>query len=198
MVPPPFAWLSGLAFWAVYLWALIPEMRILRRAGKAVRGPESQDGGSLRIMTAALTTALVLAFPLAFVDRWSFAYGTAGQRAFIIGLLLIVVGSLIRRLCWRTLGEYFTGDLRARSGQPVIRTGPYRLVRHPSYTGGILMYVGVGLALCNWLSLGLLALTAIATYAYRVCIEERVLLDNIGEPYRVYMRESKRFIPYVV
>ena len=198
MVPPPFAWLSGPIFWAVYLWAFIPEMRILRRARREARREDSQDSGSLKIMTVSLTTALVLAFPLAFVDRWSFAYGTRGQRAFIIGLLLIVLGSLIRRLCWRTLGEYFTGDLQARSDQPVIRAGPYRLVRHPSYTGGILMCVGIGLALCNWLSLGLLALTAIATYACRVRVEERVLLETIGEPYRIYMQGSKRFIPYVI
>lgn len=197
MVPPPFAWLSGLIFWAVYLWAFIPEMRILRRARREAGRADSQDSGSLKIMTVSLTTALVLAFPLAFVDRWSFPYHTQ-PRPFIIGLLLIILGSLIRRLCWRTLGEYFTGDLRARSDQPVIRTGPYRLVRHPSYTGGILMYLGIGLALCNWLSLGLLALTAIATYAYRVRVEERVLLDAVGEPYRIYMQGSKRFIPYVI
>lgn len=110
----------------------------------------------------------------------------------------MVLGSLIRRLCWRTLGEYFTGDIQARTGQPVIRTGPYSLVRHPSYTGGILMHVGIGLALYNWLSLALLTLTAIATYVHRMRIEERVLLDTIGEPYRIYMQERKRFIPYVV
>ena len=184
-------------FWGVYLWALIPELRILRRARQAAGRADSKDSGSFRLMTIALTTALVLAFPLAFLDRWSFPPGRQLQ-AFIIGVLLIVLGSLIRRSCWRALGEYFTGDIRARSDQPVIRTGLYGLVRHPSYTGGILMHVGIGLALCNWLSLALLTLTAIATYIHRVRIEERVLLDTIGEPYRIYMQERKRFIPYVV
>ena len=197
MVPPPFAWLTGPIFWGVYLWALIPELRILRRARQAAGRADSKDSGSFRTMTWALSTALVLAFPLAFLDRWSFPYGS-GLRPFIVGVLLMVLGSLIRRLCWRTLGEYFTGDIQARTGQPVIRTGPYSLVRHPSYTGGILMHVGIGLALYNWLSLALLTLTAIATYVHRMRIEERVLLDTIGEPYRIYMQERKRFIPYVV
>jgi protein-S-isoprenylcysteine O-methyltransferase Ste14 len=108
-----------------------------------------------------------------------------------------VLGSLLRRYCWRTLGEYFTGDVQARAGQPVIRTGPYSLVRHPSYSGGILMHIGIGLALCSWLSLAVLTVTAIATYWYRVRVEERVLVDTVGEPYRIYMQERKRFIPYI-
>lgn len=197
MVPPALRWPSGLIFWTVFLWALIPELRILRRARQSLKSADSRDSGSFRLMSAALTTALVVAFPLAFLDRWSF---TPDQqlRPFIIGVLLIMLGSLIRRLCWRTLGELFTGDIQARAGQPVIHTGPYRLVRHPSYTGGILVHIGVGLALCNWLSLAVLTLTAIATYAYRVRIEERVLVETIGEPYRIYMRETRRFIPYVI
>jgi protein-S-isoprenylcysteine O-methyltransferase Ste14 len=111
---------------------------------------------------------------------------------------MVVLGSVLRRYCWRTLGQYFTGDVRVKPGQPVIRSGPYRLVRHPSYTAGMMMYIGTGLALGSWLSLALLTIATIATYAYRVAIEERALLDTIGEPYRAYMKERKRFIPYVV
>lgn len=197
MTPPPFAWPYALVFWAVYLWALVPELKIARRARQTAGGADSKDSGSFRVMTRMLTAALVLVFPLAFLDRWSFPAETR-LSAFITGVLLIVAGSMIRRLCWRTLGEYFTGDIQVRSDQPVIRTGPYALVRHPSYTGGIMMHTGMGLALCSWLSLALLTLTALATYIHRVRIEERVLLDTLGEPYRIYMQERKRFIPYVV
>jgi protein-S-isoprenylcysteine O-methyltransferase Ste14 len=197
MTPPPFVWPYGLIFWAVYLWAFAPEMRIIRRANEAAKNTDSKDQGSVRVMMASMSIALVLAFPLAFLERWSFPKTTC-NKAFIIGMLLIVLGSFLRRYCWRTLGEYFTGDVRVRAAQPVIRTGPYSLVRHPSYSGGLLMNVGIGLALCNWLSLALLTGTAIATYLYRVRIEERVLLEALGEPYRIYMQESKRFIPYVI
>ena len=111
---------------------------------------------------------------------------------------MILLGSLLRRYCWRVLGEYFTGDVTAKPDQPVITSGPYRLVRHPSYTAGMMMFIGVGLALGNWVSLALLTIATIATYSYRVAIEERALLETIGEPYRSYMRERKRFIPYIV
>jgi protein-S-isoprenylcysteine O-methyltransferase Ste14 len=111
---------------------------------------------------------------------------------------MIFFGSLLRRYCFRTLGEYFTGDVKAKPNQPVIRSGPYRLVRHPSYTAGMIMFIGIGLALGSWVSFVLLTIATIATYSYRVVVEERVLLETIGEPYRAYMRERKRFIPYIV
>jgi protein-S-isoprenylcysteine O-methyltransferase Ste14 len=196
MIPPPFVWPYALVFWGVYVWAMVPEARIIRRAGNSSKESGSKDRGSVKVMTAAMSTSLVLAFPLAFVDPWAFS--ESRNEIFSVGIVVIVLGSLLRRYCWRTLGEYFTGDVQARAGQPVIRTGPYKLVRHPSYTGGMLMNIGVGLALCSGLSLALLTATALATYAYRVRIEEHALLETLGEPYRAYMRECRRFIPYVV
>ena len=197
MKPPPFLWPYALIFWAVYVWAMVPEMKILRRAREESKNADSKDSGSMRVMTVAMSAALLLAFPLAFLERWSFPE-PRHRSLFAAGMVLVVLGSLLRRYCWRTLGEYFTGDVQVRSGQPVIRAGPYRLVRHPSYSGGILMNAGVGLALCSWLTLGLLTITAVVTYIYRVRIEEAALLGTLGEPYRAYMRETKRFIPSVL
>jgi protein-S-isoprenylcysteine O-methyltransferase len=148
-------------------------------------------------MLAGTGVATFIAYPLAFVEAWAFPENWR-LALFAAGVLMVVLGSVLRRYCWRTLGQYFTGDVRVKPGQPVIRSGPYRLVRHPSYTAGMMMYIGTGLALGSWLSLALLTIATIATYAYRVAIEERALLETIGEPYRAYMKERKRFIPYVV
>lgn len=176
------------------MWAFVPELLILRSAGQRTRPGTFRDG-SLRVMATGMSAALVAAFPLSFIDVFSFPDDRYAP-AFISGLLLIIAGSLIRRWCFRTLGDLFTGDIQARVGQPVISTGPYSLVRHPSYTGGMLVYIGIGLALCSWLSLAVLVTTGTATYAYRVRAEERLLLGTLGEPYRAYMRVRKRFIPY--
>jgi protein-S-isoprenylcysteine O-methyltransferase Ste14 len=62
----------------------------------------------------------------------------------------------------------------------------------------MMMFTGIGLALGSWLSAALVTVSAIATYVYRVTIEERALLETIGEPYAAFMKERKRFIPYVV
>lgn len=197
MRPLPFVWPHALVFWAVYIWAFLPEWKVVQGGIEGVKGGDSRDGGSLRVLLGGMWIALFLAFPLAFVRAWSFPPG-AQLPLFAVGLSLIALGSLLRRYCFRTLGQYFTGDVRARSDQPVIRTGPYRLVRHPSYTAGMMMFIGIGLALGSWFSFILLTIGTIATYGYRVKIEERALLDTIGEPYRSYMKETKRFVPYIV
>jgi protein-S-isoprenylcysteine O-methyltransferase len=197
MRPLPFVWPYALVFWAIYVWALIPEWKIMRSGREGAGRADSKDSGSIKVMVRVMSAALLIAFPLAFVDVWDFPKNQQVP-LFAAGVAMMVLGSVLRRHCWRTLGEYFTGDVRARPNQRVISSGPYRLVRHPSYTAGMMMFIGIGLALGSWLSLMLLTVATIATYSYRVAIEERVLLDTIGEPYGSYMKGRKRFIPYVV
>lgn len=197
MRPLPFVWPYALVFWGVNIWAFMPEMKIVRRGLEGAKREGSQDSGSVRVLLAGSWVATALAYPLAFVRAWAFPRRVQ-LPLFAAGVSLILLGSLLRRYCWRTLGEYFTGEVRAQKDQPVITSGPYRLVRHPSYTAGMMMFIGVGLALGSWFSLTLLTIATIATYSYRVAIEERVLLDTIGEPYKAYMRQRKRFIPYII
>jgi protein-S-isoprenylcysteine O-methyltransferase len=197
MRPLPFVWPYALVFWAIYVWALIPEWRIMQSGREGADRADSKDSGSIKVMVRVMSAALLIAFPLAFVDVWDFPENQQ-LPLFVAGVAMMVLGSVLRRYCWRTLGEYFTGDVRARPNQRVISSGPYRLVRHPSYTAGMMMFIGIGLTLGSWLSLTLLTVATIATYSYRVAIEERVLLDTIGEPYGSYMKGRKRFIPYVV
>lgn len=197
MKPLPFSWPYALVFWAIYIWAFLPEWKVVRGGMEGAKRADSKDSGSIRVILVGSWIALVLAFPLAFVRAWMFT-PRLQLPLFAIGISMILLGSLLRRYCWRTLGEYFTGDVRARHDQPVINTGPYRFVRHPSYTAGMMMFIGIGLALGSWLSLALLAVVTIAAYTYRVTVEERALLEAIGEPYSAYCRERKRFIPYIV
>jgi protein-S-isoprenylcysteine O-methyltransferase Ste14 len=197
MRPLPFVWPYTLVFWAVYVWAFLPEWRVVQGGRKGVKSADSKDSGSLAVILGGMWVALLLAYPLAFVKAWAFPQSWQ-LPLFVVGVLMIFLGSLLRRYCFRTLGEYFTGDVKARPNQPVIKSGPYRLVRHPSYTAGMIMFIGIGLALGNWVSFVLLTIATIATYSYRVVVEERVLLETIGEPYGAYMKERKRFIPYIV
>jgi len=157
----------------------------------------SKDAGSIRVIFAVQPITLLLAFAATWLPAMQFPPGSR-IIAFYLGVATLVAGALLRRACWRALGEYFTGDVKARADQPVIQTGPYKWVRHPSYTGAMLMFVGIGVALTNWLSVALLLTGAIVSYGYRVKVEERALLSEIGEPYAEYMRTHKRYIPFVV
>ena len=197
MRPLPFVWPYALVFWALMAWAFLPERRVVQGGLEGAKRAGSKDSSSTKVILGGTMAASLLAYPAAFVKAWSFP-SSWQVPLFVAGVLMILLGSLLRRYCWRTLGDYFTGDVTARPDQPVVDSGPYRLVRHPSYTAGMMMFIGVGLALGNWVSLALLTIATVATYGYRVAVEERVLLETIGEPYRSYMKERKRFIPYIL
>jgi protein-S-isoprenylcysteine O-methyltransferase Ste14 len=78
-----------------------------------------------------------------------------------------------------------------------VQSGPYRFVRHPSYTGILIMLLGVGIALTNWASLIVMLACGLIGLLYRVRVEERALAEALVQPYVDYMRHSKRFIPFI-
>jgi protein-S-isoprenylcysteine O-methyltransferase Ste14 len=114
-----------------------------------------------------------------------------------VGLTLMVTGIVIRHWAVLTLGRYFTVDVRVEPGQTVVESGPYRWVRHPSYTGMIVFFTGLGLALSDWASLATLIVVPTAGLIVRIRSEERVLLDGLGEPYRRFAATRRRLIPGV-
>jgi len=185
----PYCWL----FWAVFLWAYIPEFRLIARS-RPQKG-EKSDQGSMQVIMLAGWIGSFAAFFVAGVPR--FAIVQNRMIWFAGGLAVLFLGRLLRMHCWKMLGKHFTGDVKAAADQPVIEKGAYRWVRHPSYTGGTMMYLGTGIALTNWLSAILMFLAGAVGYAYRVHVEEKALQTNLGGRYQDYMRRTKRFVPYV-
>jgi protein-S-isoprenylcysteine O-methyltransferase Ste14 len=196
MRPLPFVWPYGLLFWAVSVWVYAPEFRIVRRAQKPAAASDSPDAGSYRVIVLGGGIAFAIAFPLAWVHALRLPTAIV-PAAYGIGLAAIVAASFLRRHCFRLLGASFTGDVRARPGQAIVTTGAYALVRHPSYSAGILMNIGIGLALGSWASTAVLTLAAFAVYRYRIAVEERALVAVLGEPYRDFMRTRRRLIPFI-
>ncbi|HEY8175285.1 MAG TPA: isoprenylcysteine carboxylmethyltransferase family protein [Gemmatimonadaceae bacterium] len=197
MRPLPFLWPYSVVFWTVFFWAFLIEARLVATGVPTERQNRSQDAGSVWIVILANYLAMFLAFFYAVRAR-QFNFTSGRLVAFWCGIALIIAGSLLRRHCFQILGQYFTAVVQVRANQPVIDVGAYRLLRHPSYTAGLIMFAGIGLALGNWASLVAAVVIPWAAYAYRVRAEERALLATLGEPYRAYMRRTKRFIPYVI
>ena len=192
MTPLPYVWPYALVFWAVFFWAFLPEFAIVRRAQ---RERTATDARSLQVIMMGMRLSLVAAIPLASVTALQFH--THRVAVFGLGMTLLISGSLLRRHCWRMLGTSFTGDVRASAEQAVVTRGAYAFLRHPSYTAGILMNTGIGVAFGSWGSALLLALAALLVYTYRITVEERALVAAIGDPYRDFMRTRKRLIPFV-
>jgi protein-S-isoprenylcysteine O-methyltransferase Ste14 len=193
MPPLVFSWPYGLFFLAILFWAFAPEFRILSRRTEPSTSP--QDAGSKRLIALgqglAAFTALLIA---ASVPSASLPHPFS---LFWAGLAAIIGGSLLRRYCWRMLGASFTGAVIVRPDQVVVDRGAYHYVRHPSYTAGAILFLGIGLALANWVSLVVLVGAVSVAYGYRVGVEERALLATIGDPYRRYMSRTKRFVPFL-
>jgi len=192
MTPLPFVWPHALLFWSVEIWAFIPEFQIVRLAQKT---SDAQDEKSKQVILAG--TAIAFIGAVAFGWLGPLQIRTYRLGFFYLGVALLVMGSLLRRHCWRMLGTSFTGNVEARAGQKVVTRGAYGILRHPSYTAALLVNTGVGLALGSWSGAALMAIVSLATYSYRIQVEERALLAAIGEPYRQFMSTRKRIIPYI-
>ncbi len=196
MRPLLIVWPYWPLFWAVCIWAFLPEARIIRKARKAAAHADSPDAGSVRLIVVGGAIGALIAIPLAWVPMLRVPTALA-PAVFVFGVATMVGGGLLRRHCWRLLGTSFTGDVRAHPDQAIVTTGAYALLRHPSYSAGILMNTGFGLALGSWASTVLLALAAFVVYGYRISVEERTLLAVVGEPYRVFIRNRRRLIPFI-
>ena len=116
---------------------------------------------------------------------------------FGVGIVLMIAGIVLRWYAIRTLGRFFTFDVAVDQNHRVVDTGPYRYIRHPAYTGNLLTFVGLGLALGNWASLAVILILSLPGMAYRIRVEEDALATEIGQPYRDYMRRTRRLIPFL-
>jgi protein-S-isoprenylcysteine O-methyltransferase Ste14 len=161
------------------------------REGAASVGGGGRRFAILPTMVAA-TASLYLAprfFPAAAIRP--------AAAAFAAGLVILIGGLVLRGWSIMTLGDYFTGRVMVSTDQPVITAGPYRVLRHPSYTGFLLACAGVGLASANWVGLAIVVLLPLAVFFWRIHAEEAALMAMLGERYRAYAAQHKRLVPFI-
>ncbi|MEV4413774.1 isoprenylcysteine carboxylmethyltransferase family protein [Catellatospora sp. NPDC049609] len=166
------------------------------RQSRVVRADASRaDRGSREVVVLAIGAGLVAAVAVA---RW--VPSAALPPSAVVGWIgcgLVAFGIVLRIWSIRTLGRYFTFTVQTSGDQPVITAGPYRVVRHPGYTGLLLLSVGIGLLLANWLAVVVVTAAATGGLSYRIRIEERELLRDLGPAYREYAATRKRLIPFI-
>jgi protein-S-isoprenylcysteine O-methyltransferase Ste14 len=120
-----------------------------------------------------------------------------GVDAFVVGAVAGWLGLLLRWWCFVALGRYFTVVVKATSDQAVVERGPYRFLRHPSYTGLLLAVLGCGVMLGNWVSILAAFAVVLAAVVCRLRIEERALVASLGEAYRVFAEHRARLVPFI-
>jgi protein-S-isoprenylcysteine O-methyltransferase Ste14 len=186
---------STIVFWVAFaIWA-IPEF--VGAFTQYARGSASRrDRGSYIVVILGILVGIYLAFFLASAVPGA-TLGGGWQVIFGVGIALALLGVALRWYAIWVLGRYFTRDVAVQPGQQVVQSGPYRFIRHPSYSGTLLAMLGLGLAFTNWASLVALVACTFATHMYRVLVEEQALREALGQPYVDYMRHTRRFIPFL-
>jgi protein-S-isoprenylcysteine O-methyltransferase Ste14 len=175
--------------WAAFeLWMTIRQRRLMPESEVRDRTAAAMLGCSVGsvVASALLGSAGLVPFPGG--EIWPAA----------LGLALVAAGIGLRSWSIAVLGRFFQYRIEVQAGHRIVTSGPYRCVRHPSYTGMALVLVGIALASGDALSLLAVAVIGGAGLAVRIRAEERQLADAFGPEYERFAAERKRLVPGVL
>ncbi|MCB0579329.1 MAG: isoprenylcysteine carboxylmethyltransferase family protein [Phaeodactylibacter sp.] len=160
---------------------------------REARQEKNQDRNS--VLVILLLSLLSAAIPVVEWAYWHPARHSAAAVA--AGLALILAGVGIRVWAIRALGGLFTATVQIQAEHRLVRDGPYRLVRHPSYLGAFLASLGCAVLLQAWVGLLVAASLMMIAYNYRIQAEEEALIQAFGEQYAAFQQQAKKMIPFI-
>lgn len=154
-----------------------------------------RDRGTLYLLWAVILASMTAGSWFSEASRIGFLPNSYWLR--ILALSLFVTGLAIRWTAVIALGRSFSSNVAIHATQTVMKTGLYRWMRHPSYTGLILIFVAAGLHTHNWIAFLIITVPTTAALLYRIQVEEIALREHFGEEYVAYSRQTRRLIPGV-
>ncbi|MDE2090627.1 MAG: isoprenylcysteine carboxylmethyltransferase family protein [Gammaproteobacteria bacterium] len=171
------------------VWVSIDGLVVSRRKSA---NSEKRDHFSFQLLMFCGLTAYIAGVYIAYTP-----YGHILPRVpiQIMGFIIMGIGIFIRTLAIIQLGRFHTPKVAVLADHRVVSIGLYRYVRHPSYLGALIAYLGWSLALDNWLSLMIIMTLTTVAYLYRIHEEEAALCDALGDAYANYQHRTKRLIP---
>ena len=173
-------------------WAIL-ELYTLARHWTA-RTP-SRDKGSMFVIGASVAFAFLLSDTASlWATGWNVPIPAMVQ---VLGLIIMMGGIIFRFYSIHILGRFFTPVVTFQPEQTLVQNGPYRYIRHPSYTGVWLAFVGLGLSLSGWIQFAIFAILPLLGLLYRIHVEEQMLLQVFGPLYRQYAAHTRKLIPYL-
>jgi len=156
-------------------------------------GGKVLDRGSMAILWVTIVTAITAGEWIAGATSENMFGGAHWLK--IAAIVVLIAGLAIRWTAILSLGKAFSANVAILESQTVYRSGLYRLVRHPSYTGLLLAFVAVALHERNWLAAAIVLVPTTAALHYRIHIEEAALHTAFGAQYEAYSKTTKRLIP---
>jgi protein-S-isoprenylcysteine O-methyltransferase Ste14 len=177
----------------VTAWLALEAALIIRDRVRG-KGGFARDRGTLWLNVVIITVALGAAGTLtASLKNSAWQFGPTG----LAGPIVMWTGLAVRIWAIVVLGQSFRATVEVDAGQRVVDSGPYRWVRHPSYTGILLLMAGLGLVYGNWPALAVLLVLPTGVLIYRIFVEEAVLTEVLGRAYADYAARTKRLVPGV-
>jgi protein-S-isoprenylcysteine O-methyltransferase Ste14 len=182
---------SANLFGLVILAALLADEFVPRLAGgKGISFGSGRDRGSFLVISLTGLAGLALGM---FLRYWNI--GVVPFWVQILGLVLLIAGTVLREWAIVTLGRFFARTVQIEQGHRLITSGPFRWIRHPAYTGMLIMDASILLALGTWVgALVMLALMLLAAL-YRIRVEEKALIETFGDEYRAYQQRTALLFP---
>ena len=156
--------------------------------------PTSGDKGSLWLLYGLIAVGYSLAFAIGATKIGRiYPWNTF----FAIGMAMVVVGLAIRIISIHTLNQSFTYSVAIIEDQKIIDTGFYKYIRHPGYLGQLIIFIGITVSMSNWISVLLMMIPVSIGYLNRMNVEERFMLEQLGEEYKKYLARTKRLFPFL-
>jgi len=178
----------------VLYWTWIASEVLLQLGWRTGRsGGNLKDRGSLILLLTVIFASISAGFWYADTHGRTILGGAHWLKT--VALLLLIAGLGIRWTAIFTLGKSFSTNVAIHATQTVHKTGLYRWVRHPSYTGMLLIFTAIGISQRNWVSLAIMLVFPTAALLYRISVEEHALTEAFGNDYVEYARNTKRLLP---
>ena len=185
--------LGNLSLIVCIIW--ISSEILLARLKHSSAKDSSLDKSSLRILWITIVLSISAGVALGFQSFGRIVFYS--RAIFIAGLILIVVGLIIRWIAIISLRYQFTVDVSISDNQNLIQEGLYRFIRHPAYAGSLISFFGLGLCFPNYLSFAIIFFPILFAFLYRIRIEEKALYDRFGDRYAQYCKQTKKLIPKI-
>jgi protein-S-isoprenylcysteine O-methyltransferase Ste14 len=180
--------------WKIFDWTWIASEVIILAATRTRRSSGNvRDRGSLIILWPVIVASITAGSWIGEAHAPTIFGGAHWVRT--ASLAVLVIGLAIRWTAIATLGRAFSANVAIHATQTVRKTGLFRFVRHPSYSGLVLIFVAVGMHTRNWMGLAITLVPTTAALLYRIHVEEAALRQAFGQEYIDYSRATKRLIP---
>jgi len=168
---------------------------LLGRAKISTDKSKDKDKSSLRILWITIILSVVAGITIRISGVGIIA--TSPQFIHNLGLILIILGLIVRLIAILKLKSMFTVNVAIQENHKIVKSGIYDTIRHPAYLGSLLSFLGLGIAFVNWLSIIIIFIPVLLSFINRIQVEEKVLIEEFGEEYLNYSNNTYRLFPRI-